>query len=92
MFFWRAGVLLDELRRHLPKTATILAGLPPFASRKFAAEMKRCFPLCEDISIDYAVLEKSKAWPGSRRPNSAGTTSAAGTPSTSCWRATDTAT
>lgn len=60
MFFWRAGVLLDELRRHLPRTATILAGLPPFAGRKFASEMKRCFPLCENISIDFAVLEKSK--------------------------------
>ena len=22
--------------------------------------MKRCFPLCENISIDYAVLEKAK--------------------------------
>jgi mannose-1-phosphate guanylyltransferase len=60
MFFWRAGVLLDELRQHLPRTATILAGLPPFGGRKFASEMKRCFPLCENISIDFAVLEKSK--------------------------------
>lgn len=59
MFFWRAGVLLEELRRHLPRTATILAALPPFGGRKFRAEMKRCFPLCENISIDYAVLEKS---------------------------------
>ncbi len=60
MFFWRAGVLLDELRRHLPRTATILAALPPFGGRKFASELKRCFPLCENISIDYAVLEKAK--------------------------------
>ena len=44
MFFWRADVLLDELRQHLPKTATILASLPAFGARKFAAEMKRCFP------------------------------------------------
>jgi mannose-1-phosphate guanylyltransferase len=60
MFFWRADVLLDQLRQHLPKTATIIASLPPFAARKFGAEMKRCFPLCEDISIDYAVLEKAR--------------------------------
>ena len=32
MFFWRADVLLDALRRHLPKTATILASLPPLRS------------------------------------------------------------
>jgi mannose-1-phosphate guanylyltransferase len=52
MFFWRASVLLDELRRHLPKTATILAALP-------AARLKAAFPLCDNISIDYAVLEKA---------------------------------
>ena len=60
MFFWRAGVLLDELRRHLPKTATILAALPPFGGAGFATHLKRTFPLCENISIDYAVLEKAE--------------------------------
>ena len=59
MFFWKAGVLLDELRRHLPKTATILAALPPFGSRAFAEKLKQAFPLCDNISIDYAVLEKA---------------------------------
>ena len=28
MFFWRADVLLDQLRRHLPRTASVLASLP----------------------------------------------------------------
>ena len=60
MFFWRASVLLEELRAHLPKTATLLAALPRFGSRAFAADLKRIFPLCDNISIDYAVLEKSK--------------------------------
>ena len=32
MFFWRADVLLDQLRQHLPKTATLLASLPAFGS------------------------------------------------------------
>ncbi len=60
MFFWQTGTILDELRRNLPKTATILAGLPRFGSRNFASELERAFPLCENISIDYAVLEKAK--------------------------------
>ena len=60
MFFWRAEVLLDALRRHLPKTATILASLPPFSGRRFAAALAHAFPLCENISIDYAVLERAK--------------------------------
>jgi mannose-1-phosphate guanylyltransferase len=59
MFFWRTDVLLEQLRRHLPKTASILAALPPYNRRDFASKLKRAFPLCEDISIDYAVLEKA---------------------------------
>ncbi len=59
MFFWRADVLLEALRRHLPRTAAILAALPPFGARHFAARLKQAFPLCENISIDYAVLEKA---------------------------------
>jgi mannose-1-phosphate guanylyltransferase len=59
MFFWRTDVLLDQLRRHLPKTATILAALPPFRSRLFAGRLAKAFPLCDNISIDFAVLEKA---------------------------------
>ena len=59
MFFWRAGVLLDQLRQHLPKTATLLASLPRFGSRQFAARLDEAFPLCDNISIDYAVMEKA---------------------------------
>lgn len=60
MFFWRAETILDELRRNLPKTATLLAALPKFGGRKFQDDLERCFPLCENISIDYAVLEKAR--------------------------------
>jgi mannose-1-phosphate guanylyltransferase len=59
MFFWKTSVLLDALRRFLPKTATLIAGLPAFSSRQFGAKMAEVFPLCENISIDYAVLEKA---------------------------------
>jgi mannose-1-phosphate guanylyltransferase len=60
MFFWRPGVLLESLRRHLPRTATVLAALPRFGARKFAGALGRVFPLCENISIDFAVMEKAK--------------------------------
>ena len=60
MFFWRTDVLLDQLRHHLPKTATILAALPPFRSRLFADRLAKAFPLCDNISIDFAVLEKAE--------------------------------
>ena len=61
MFFWRTGALLDQLRRHLPKTATLLAALPSFGSRQFATRLKDAFPRCDNISIDFAVLEKAAA-------------------------------
>jgi mannose-1-phosphate guanylyltransferase len=59
MFFWRASVVLESLRKFLPKTATLLAGLPPFGHRQFAAKLAATFPKCENISIDYAVLERA---------------------------------
>ncbi|PWU02076.1 MAG: mannose-1-phosphate guanylyltransferase [Terriglobia bacterium] len=59
MFFWRADVLLEQLRRYLPRTATVLAALPPFGSRRFAAQVARAFPLCDNISIDFGVMEKA---------------------------------
>ncbi|MCX6619789.1 MAG: mannose-1-phosphate guanylyltransferase [Acidobacteria bacterium] len=60
VFFWRASVLLEELRTHLPQTAAILDGLPPFTSRQFAKRTAAEFPGCENISVDFAVLENSR--------------------------------
>jgi mannose-1-phosphate guanylyltransferase len=60
MFFWRADTLLDSLRSFLPKTFTLLSGLPPFEHKAFDSCLKEVFPLCENISIDFAVLERAK--------------------------------
>jgi mannose-1-phosphate guanylyltransferase len=60
MFFWKTSVLLDAIREFQPKTSSLIASLPPFGAKNFAAQLKRSFPLCENISIDYAVLEKAK--------------------------------
>ncbi len=59
MFFWRADVLLESLRRHLPRTATLLASLPRSTSRSYRQALAGTFPRCENISIDYAVMEKA---------------------------------
>jgi mannose-1-phosphate guanylyltransferase len=50
---------LGALREYLPRTATLLASLPEFSNRRFHSKLKEAFPNCENISIDYAVLEKS---------------------------------
>jgi mannose-1-phosphate guanylyltransferase len=59
MFFWRADVFLEALRRHLPKAATLLSALPAFGSRAFVRKMREVYPRCQDISVDYAILEKA---------------------------------
>ena len=59
MFFFRAAVLMDALRQYLPDTAALLDSLPAFGSRRFAARLAEIYPQCENISIDYAVLERA---------------------------------
>jgi mannose-1-phosphate guanylyltransferase/mannose-6-phosphate isomerase len=59
MFFWRTEALLAALRRHLPRTATLLAALPRFDARSFVPALARAFPLCDNISIDFGVMERA---------------------------------
>jgi mannose-1-phosphate guanylyltransferase len=58
MFLWSARTLTNALLEHLPRTATLLQQIAAaFGTRKFAATLARLYPKCENISIDYAVLE-----------------------------------
>jgi mannose-1-phosphate guanylyltransferase len=57
MFFWKAETVLDAMRKHQPKTAMLISGLPPFADGDFAARLAEIFPLCENISVDFGVIE-----------------------------------
>jgi mannose-1-phosphate guanylyltransferase len=62
MFFWSAQTLVEALREHLPKTASLLEKIAAtYGTRKFAATFKRLYPECENISVDYAVLEPRSA-------------------------------
>jgi mannose-1-phosphate guanylyltransferase len=58
MFLWSARTLSKTLLEHLPKTALLLQQIAAtFGTRKFGATFARLYPKCENISIDYAVLE-----------------------------------
>jgi len=58
MFVWGAHTLADALREHLPKTAPLLEQIAAtYGTPDFAATFARLYPECENISIDYAVLE-----------------------------------
>jgi mannose-1-phosphate guanylyltransferase len=61
MFFWRAGTFLDALRRYRPRIAAVLAYLPAFDHPRFELAFRECYPACESISVDYAVMEKAAA-------------------------------
>lgn len=62
MFLWSARTLADALREHLPKTAPLLEEIAStYGTGRFSAAFRRLYPKCENISVDYAVLEPRSA-------------------------------
>jgi mannose-1-phosphate guanylyltransferase len=62
MFLWSARTLADALHEHLPKTATLLEEIAAaYGTSKFATKFRKLYPKCENISVDYAVLEPRSA-------------------------------
>jgi mannose-1-phosphate guanylyltransferase len=62
MFLWSARTLADALKEHLPVTATLLEEIAgTFGSNRFPATFRKLYPKCENISVDYAVLEPRSA-------------------------------
>ena len=69
MFLWSARTLTRALEEHLPKTAAILAQIAAtYGTRKFDSTLKKLYAKCENISVDYAILEprSGKGEAGSR--------------------------
>jgi len=62
MFVWSAQTLVDALGEHLPETAKLLHEIADaWGTRKFEKTFEKLYPKCENISIDYAVLEPRSA-------------------------------
>jgi len=62
MFLWSARTLVGALREHLPQTARVLEPIAAaFGTRKFGGTFRRLYPQCENISVDYALLEPRSA-------------------------------
>ncbi len=62
MFLWGARTLADALREHLPKTAPLLDEIASsYGTRKFEKTFAKLYPKCENISVDYAILEPRSA-------------------------------
>jgi mannose-1-phosphate guanylyltransferase len=57
MFVWKAETIDRAIKELLPRTAAVLSALPDAGSRDFRTKLRRAYPQCDDISIDYGVLE-----------------------------------
>ncbi|HSM87551.1 MAG TPA: mannose-1-phosphate guanylyltransferase [Candidatus Limnocylindrales bacterium] len=62
MFVWSARTLTQALREHLSETAPYLEEIAAaWGTRAFHEKFAELYPKCENISIDYAVLEPRSA-------------------------------
>jgi len=62
MFVWGARTLANALREHLPNTAPMLEEIAEaYGTKKFEKTFAKLYPKCENISVDYAVLEPRSA-------------------------------
>ena len=69
MFIWGARTLANAIREHLPETAPFLEEIAAsFGTKKFETTFKKLYEKCENISVDYAVLEPRSA-KGERKSN-----------------------
>jgi mannose-1-phosphate guanylyltransferase len=62
MFLWSARTLANAVREHLPETSPLLEKIAAaFGTPEFETVFRELYPKCENISVDYAVLEPRSA-------------------------------
>jgi mannose-1-phosphate guanylyltransferase len=60
MFFWRVSTFLNALGRFLPRTYEVMEKLSKhIGKRSYESQLKRVYSGLENISVDYAILEKA---------------------------------
>ena len=65
-YLWNAGMFIFNIENMLKELEQnysgyqVLKNLPKIEDSNYEEELKRLYPDCESISIDYAVMEKSK--------------------------------
>jgi len=62
VFVWGARTLANALREHLRETAPFLEQIAAsYGTKDFTRTFAKLYPKCENISVDYAVLEPRSA-------------------------------
>lgn len=60
IFIWNVRTIIAQMREHAPSIAAVMDRIAPsFGTSDEEETLRRFFPTCEKISIDYAVMEKS---------------------------------
>jgi mannose-1-phosphate guanylyltransferase len=69
IFLWTARTLANAMREHLPETSPVLEKIAAAqGTARFESTFNELYPECENISVDYAVLEPRSA-KGEHRSN-----------------------
>ena len=61
MFVFKTNAMINEFKNRCKDTYRMLKDLPKIDNEKYMDNLKERYPLCESISIDYAIMEKSDA-------------------------------
>ena len=62
IFLWSARTLANAVREHMPETAPLLESIAAaYGTTDFEEVFHDLYPKCENISVDYAVLEPRSA-------------------------------
>lgn len=62
MFLWSARTLANAVREHLPETAPLLEKIAAaYGTPEFEQVFRENYAKCENISVDYAILEPRSA-------------------------------
>jgi mannose-1-phosphate guanylyltransferase len=62
IFVWSARTLANAIREHLPETAPLLEKIAAaYGTPEFERVFAELYPQCENISVDFAVLEPRSA-------------------------------
>src|SRR5262249_46418050 len=62
MFLWSARTLANAVREHLPESAPMLEKIAAsYGTAQFEETFREYYPKCENISVDYAILEPRSA-------------------------------
>ena len=61
IFIWNVSTIVNAFRIYQPQMAKLFESLlPVYGTDKEQAEIDRLFPECENISVDYAIMEKAE--------------------------------